>query len=100
VRTPWRRGQEERLATFDNSRLTAKSSIRNREVEGKKGSVWKIDVETGQMQPLIPNSAQFLVIATGPNAGSIVASQRTVSHNSSGPQSPHDLITAQKTHRE
>jgi hypothetical protein len=55
-----------------------------REVEGKKGGIWKIDVDKGQMQMLIPDSAQFLVIAKGPNAGSIVASQRTVSQDSSG----------------
>jgi hypothetical protein len=55
-----------------------------REVEGKKGGVWKIDVKTGQTESLIPDSAQFLVITKGANVGRIVASQRTVSHNSSG----------------
>jgi hypothetical protein len=55
-----------------------------REVEGEKGGVWKIDLETGQAKPLIPDSAQFLVIARGPHTGSILANQRTMSRDAPG----------------
>jgi hypothetical protein len=67
-----------------------------REVEGEKGGVWKVDIETGKAALLIPDSAQFVVLKRGKNSGFLLADQRTMRPDSAGvnyPRYPFFLFT-------
>jgi hypothetical protein len=59
-----------------------------REVSEDSGAVWKFDLSTGNPTQLIADSAKFAVVMDGPNAGSIVADQKTMTSNSTGEEYP------------
>jgi hypothetical protein len=55
---------------------------------GEEGGVWRVDLKTGAATLFIPDSAQFVVIPSGPNRNSLVADQRTMPEESSPEQYP------------
>jgi hypothetical protein len=59
-----------------------------RELSEDSGGVWKFDLSMGSATQIIPDSAKFEVVMSGPNVGSIVADQRTISSDSVGQQYP------------
>lgn len=59
-----------------------------RELSEDSGGVWKFDLSMGSATQIIPDSAKFEVVMAGPNVGSIVADQKTISSDSAGQQYP------------
>jgi hypothetical protein len=43
------------------------------------GALWKLDVDTGQAAVMVPDAANFGVIARGPDRGFLIATQRSLS---------------------
>jgi hypothetical protein len=58
------------------------------EVSEDSGAVWRLDLSTGSATQLIADSAKFAVVMDGPNAGSIVADQKTMTSDPTGEKYP------------